>query len=124
MFGAVRQMFHRLTAEASPRQGAKPACGSAFLIGLPVKSAFALLLTKVTKHIPPQTSPVGSSLAGIWSTLADIYVKHCITICITKQAGIFNCKEKNDLNTECVLQFVQHKKFCITVCRTNLERRF
>lgn len=34
-----------------------------------VKSAFALLLTKVTKHIPPQTSPVGLSLAGIWSTL-------------------------------------------------------
>jgi len=30
-----------------------------------VKSAFALLLTKVTKHIPPQTSPAGSSLAGI-----------------------------------------------------------
>lgn len=32
-----------------------------------VKSAFALLLAKVTKHIPPQTSPAGSSLAGIWS---------------------------------------------------------
>ena len=30
-----------------------------------VKNAFALLLTKVIKHIPPQTSPVGSSLAGI-----------------------------------------------------------
>ncbi len=30
-----------------------------------VKSAFALLLTKVTKHIPPQTSPAGLSLAGI-----------------------------------------------------------
>lgn len=30
-----------------------------------VKSAFTLLLTKVTKHIPPQTSPVGLSLAGI-----------------------------------------------------------
>ncbi len=49
----------------SPRQGAKPACGSAFLMGLPVKNAFALLLSKVTKHIPPQTSPAGLSLAGI-----------------------------------------------------------
>ena len=35
------------------------------LLMLSVKSAFALLLTKVTKHIPPQTSPVGLSLAGI-----------------------------------------------------------
>lgn len=39
-------------------------------MGLPVKNAFALLLTKVTKHIPPQTSPVGSSLAGIWSAVS------------------------------------------------------
>lgn len=27
-------------------------------------------MTKVTKHIPPQTSPVGSTLAGIWSTVS------------------------------------------------------
>ena len=29
------------------------------------KMLLRLLLTKVTKHILPQTSPVGSSLAGI-----------------------------------------------------------
>ena len=82
----------------------------AFLMGLPVKNAFALLLTKVTKHIPPQTSPAGSSLAGIWSTLGrylcqtlyyNLYNKAsgnfllererwfeyegCITVCVTKE---------------------------------------
>ncbi len=40
-----------------------------------VESAFALLLTKVTKHIPPQTSPVGSSLAGIWSVVGRFLCK-------------------------------------------------
>ena len=48
-----------------PPAGRKTRLRVAFLMGLPVKNAFALLLTKVTKHIPPQTSPVGSSLAGI-----------------------------------------------------------
>ena len=48
-----------------PPAGRKTRLRVAFLMGLPVKNAFALLLTKVIKHIPPQTSPVGSSLAGI-----------------------------------------------------------
>ena len=45
--------------------GRKTRLRVAFLMGLPAKNAFALLLTKVTKHIPPQTSPAGLSLAGI-----------------------------------------------------------
>ena len=80
IFGVVRQIFHRLAAEYlelcdkysigwlrkyKPPAGRKTRLRVAFLMGLPVKNAFALLLTKVTKHIPPQTSPVGLSLAGI-----------------------------------------------------------
>lgn len=44
-------------------------------VGVADKSAFALLLIKVTKHIPPQTSPFGSSLAGIWSTMSRYLCK-------------------------------------------------
>ncbi len=65
IFVAVRQIFHRLDFVSKPPAGRKTRLRVAFLMGLPVKNAFALLLTKVTKHIPPQTSPVGSSLAGI-----------------------------------------------------------
>ena len=61
----LHHYFHRLGAVVSSRQGAKPACGSASFDGVAVKSAFALLLTKVTKDIPPQPSPVGLALAGI-----------------------------------------------------------
>ncbi len=93
-----------------PPAGRKTRLRVAFLMGLPVKNAFALLLTKVTKHIPPQTSPAGSSLAGIWSTLGrylcqtlyyNLYNKAsgnfllererwfeyegCITVCVTKE---------------------------------------
>jgi len=53
----LHHYFHRLGAVVSSRQGAKPACGSASFDGVAVKSAFALLLTKVTKDIPPRTSP-------------------------------------------------------------------
>lgn len=35
--------------QLAPRQGAKPACRSAFLMGVPVKSAFELLLARVTE---------------------------------------------------------------------------
>ena len=61
----LHHYFHRLGAVVSSRQGAKPACGSASFDGVAVKSAFALLLSKVTKDIPPQPSPVGLALAGI-----------------------------------------------------------
>jgi hypothetical protein len=40
----------------SPRQGAKPALAGCIFVGGADKSAFALLLTKVTKHIPPLTA--------------------------------------------------------------------
>ena len=80
MFGVVRQIFHWLTAEIrSPLRsvhsrhppdvlypaGRKTCLQVRIFDAIGVKSAFALLLTKVTKHISPQTSPVGSSLAGI-----------------------------------------------------------
>ena len=54
-----------------------------------VKSAFALLLTKVTKHIPPQTSPVGLSLAGIWSTLGRYLCKTLYYNLYNKASGNF-----------------------------------
>ena len=55
-----------------------------------VKGAFALLLAKVTKHIPPQTSPAGSSLAGIWSTMS----KH---LCKTLYYNLYNIASGNFL---------------------------
>ena len=48
-----------------PPAGRKTRLRVCTFVGVADRSAFALLLTKVTKHIPPQTSPVGSSLAGI-----------------------------------------------------------
>lgn len=48
-----------------PPAGRKTRVRVAFLMVVPVKNAFALLLTKVTKHILPQTSPTGLSLARI-----------------------------------------------------------
>ena len=53
------------------RQGAKPEknglpFGAGCIFGgVAAKSAFALLLTKVTKHIPSQSSPSGLTLTGI-----------------------------------------------------------
>ena len=71
-----------------------------------VKSAFALLLTKVTKHIPPQTSPVGLSLAGIWSTLGSY-------LCQTLYYNLYNKASGNVLLER--ERWFEHEG-CITVC--------
>jgi hypothetical protein len=86
IFGVVRQTFHWLDCVSKvsaplrsvynrhpldvlhPGRAQNPLAGCIF-DGLACQKCFCvtfdLLLTKVTKHIPPQTSPVGSSLAGI-----------------------------------------------------------
>lgn len=48
----------------SSRQGAKPGLPGLVLLIRSVESAFALLLEKVTKHIPPQTFVVGLGRTG------------------------------------------------------------
>ena len=50
----------------APGRAQNLTCQVAFLMATAVKSAFALLSTKVTKHIPPQLSPGGLALAGIY----------------------------------------------------------
>ena len=77
-------------------------------MGLPVKNAFALLLTKVTKHIPPQTSPDGLSLAGIWSAGSRF-------LCETLYYSLYNRASKNYLLAE-VVKF--EYRVCNTVCAT------
>ncbi len=113
---------------SKPPAGRKTRLRVAFLMGLPVKNAFALLLTKVTKEgLCPdaaRTTNVRADTdkdclrlrlsARLWleddSLEADIHVKHCITICKTKQAEIFCRKQERELNTEVVLQFVRQKR--------------
>ncbi len=80
----------------------------AFLMGLPVKNAFALLLTKVTKHIPPQTSPVGSSLAGIWYAVSRILCKTLYYKLCDKASGNFLPETGTRVKY----------RGCITVCAT------
>ena len=65
-FGRCIADIHRMSCTPA---GRKTRLRAWQLLMRSVKSAFALLLAKVTKHIPPQTSPVGSSLAGIWSAV-------------------------------------------------------
>ena len=81
IFGAVRQIFHRLNCgnkvsaplrsvyNRHPPDVLHPGRASNPLAGLAAFDAERqkcfCVLTKVTKHIPPQTSPAGSSLAGI-----------------------------------------------------------
>ena len=59
-------MYTDCRRQKSSRQGAKPDLSGCIFDGVAVKSAFALLSTKVTKHIPPQLSPGGLALAGIY----------------------------------------------------------
>lgn len=73
-----------------------------------VKSAFTLLLAKVTKHIPPQTSPAGSSLAGIWSAVSRHF-------CKTLYYNLYNKARRNYLLVE-VMRF--EYGVCNTVCVT------
>ena len=60
--------------ESKPPAGRKTCLQVCTFVGEADRSAFALLLTKVTKHIPPQTSPVGLSLAGIWSAVSRFFM--------------------------------------------------
>jgi len=110
-----------------PLGGRKTRLRVCTFVGVADKSAFLLLLTKVTKEgLRPdaaRTTNVRADTdknrlrlrlsARLWLEYglprADIYVKHCITICITLQAEIFCWKEQSDLNTEFVLQFVRQK---------------
>ncbi len=128
IFGAVRQIFHRLDCKGKPPAGRKTRLRVAFLMGLPVKSAFALLLTKVTKEglrpdaartlvVRADTDKDRLRLrlsARLWqeydSLGADFYVRQCSTVCSTKQAEIFCRKQERKLNTEVVLQFVRQKR--------------
>lgn len=72
-----------------------------------VKSAFALLLAKVTKHIPPQTSPVGSSLAGIWSAVGRFLCETLYYNLYNRASGNYMVRrEESVLNKQVVLQFV------------------
>lgn len=107
--GGVQQIFHWLDCVGKPPAGAKPACGSALLLAKLTEVLLRLLLTKVTKHIPPQTSPVGSPLAGIWSTLGKCLCKILYCSLYYKARGKFLPKRKNYLNTELVIQFVQQE---------------
>ena len=86
-----------------PPAGRKTRLRVAFLMGLPVKNAFALLLTKVTKEgLRPdaaRTTNVRADTekdrlrlrlpARLWleydSLEADFYVKQCSTVCSTRQ---------------------------------------
>lgn len=70
-----------------------------------------LLLTKVTKHIPPQTSPVGSSLAGIWSTVSRF-------LCKTLYYNLYN-KASGNILLEAGMRF--EYSVCITVCATRVN---
>jgi len=61
-----RLVYTDCRRQKSSQQGAKPDLSGCIFDGVAVKSAFALLSTKVTKHIPPQPSPGGLALAGIY----------------------------------------------------------
>lgn len=65
----------RLGCEGKLPAGRKTRLRVCTFVGEADRSAFALLLTKVTKHIPPQTSPIGLSLAGIWSAVGNYLCK-------------------------------------------------
>lgn len=65
-------------------------------------------MTKVTKYIPPQTSPGGSSLAGIWSAVSRF-------LCRTLYYNLYHKASGNFLQeTGTRVEY----RGCITVCAT------
>ena len=82
-----------------PPAGRKTCLRVCTFVGIADRSAFALLLAKVTKHIPPQTSPAGSSLAGIWSAEGRFLCETLYYNLYNRASGNFPVRrEKSDLN--------------------------
>ena len=96
--------------------GSKPPAGrKTRLVGLGTfdtecRKCFCVTFSKSNKNIPPQTSPLGSSLAGIWvagekggKELRAIWKNKIFVKC--KNAAIVLCYDKNKKILETVHSF-------------------